>query len=67
MSIDLKEMQYSEMSPAERVFLDRVIREKKPQKIPEVGVSSGASSVIILNAMKDLPGAHLFSVGLREN
>lgn len=66
MNVDLGEIQYSEMLPSERVFLDRLLREKKPRKILEVGVSAGASSVVILNAMKELPGSKLFSVELSE-
>ncbi len=66
MDVDFHAMQYSEMLPSEQVFLDRLLREKKPKKILEVGVSAGASSVVILNAMKDLPDSKLFSVELSE-
>lgn len=66
MNVDLSELPDSEMLPSERVFLDNLLREKKPQKILEIGVSAGASSVVILNAMKDLPGSKLFSVELSE-
>ncbi len=66
MNVDLRETPYSEMLPSERVFLDELLREKKPLKILEVGVSSGASSVVILNAMQELPGSKLYSVDLSE-
>lgn len=42
---------YSEMSEEERLFLVGIIRDIRPKKVLEVGVSSGASSVILLNAI----------------
>ncbi len=39
----------------------------KPKKILEVGVSSGGSAALILNAIKDIDGAHLYSVDYCEN
>jgi predicted O-methyltransferase YrrM len=60
-------MDYSEMLIAERAFLDRLLREKKPKKILEVGVAAGASTVVILNAMRDLPGSKLFSVEVSKD
>lgn len=67
MNGDLNKIELSEMLPSERVFLDKLLREKKPKKILEVGVSAGASSVVILNAMQDLPDSKLFSVELSKN
>lgn len=55
---------YSEMLPSESAFLNGIIRKHKPLKILEIGVAAGASSVLILNAIKDLPGAHLHSIDL---
>lgn len=54
----------SEMRPEESAFLNGIIRKHKPKKIVEVGVASGASSALILNAIKDIPEAHLHSIDL---
>ena len=43
----------NEMSYLERCFLNGIIRQTKPKKILELGVSAGGSSAIILNAIKD--------------
>lgn len=55
-------LEKSEMSEHERRFLNGIIRELKPEKILEVGVSAGRSSVIILNAIKDIEDAKLYSI-----
>ena len=39
-----------------------MIRTIKPKKIVEIGVARGGSSVIILNAIKDIKGAKLYSI-----
>jgi predicted O-methyltransferase YrrM len=53
---------YSEMSLNEKYFLNGMIRQIKPKKILEVGVSAGGSSAIILNAIKDMPETKVYSV-----
>ncbi len=57
---------YSEMQKNEKYFLNGIIRYFKPAKILEVGVASGGGSAIILNAIKDIPGAKLISVDYCE-
>ncbi|PTY40508.1 class I SAM-dependent methyltransferase [Brachyspira hampsonii] len=52
----------NEMSDIERKFLNGIIRQLKPKKILEVGVSAGGSSIIILNAIKDIEEAKLYSI-----
>ena len=52
----------SEMTYLERKFLNGVVRTVKPKKILEVGVAAGASSSIILNAIKDIDDSFLYSV-----
>jgi len=52
----------SEMSVEERLFLNGLIVRNKPKKLLELGVSSGGSSVIILNAIHELPDAKLYSI-----
>lgn len=56
----------SEMTHVERLFLNGVIRYFKPRKILEIGVAAGASSAVILNAIKDIDGAKLYSADLSE-
>jgi len=53
---------FIEQSWNEEKFLNGIIRRIKPKKILEIGVSAGGSSSIILNAIKDIPKAKLYSV-----
>jgi predicted O-methyltransferase YrrM len=53
---------FVEILPEEQKFFHGLIRSIKPRKIVEIGVSSGGSSVLILNAIKDIKGAKLFSI-----
>ena len=55
------------MSEKDRKFLNGIIREKRPKKILELGVFLGGSSVIILNAIKDIKDAHLYSIDISSN
>lgn len=57
---------YSEMYRSERYFLNGIIRSMKPKKILEVGVANGGGTAIILNAIKDIDGAELYSVDYLE-
>ncbi|MEI0487426.1 class I SAM-dependent methyltransferase [Brachyspira intermedia] len=61
-NIDNKISEYSEMSINQREFFNGIIRQLKPKKILEVGVSAGASAALILNAIKDMPESHLYSI-----
>ena len=56
----------SEMTYLERKFLNGIIRLTKPKKILEVGVAAGGSSSIILNAVKDMDNAILYSIDYNE-
>jgi predicted O-methyltransferase YrrM len=53
---------YSEMAKYEREFLTALILRYKPKKVIELGISSGASSVVILNALKNTDNATLYSI-----
>jgi len=53
---------FSEMSQQEREFLNALILRHKPQRLLEIGVSSGASSVVMLNAIKNFGSAKLYSI-----
>ncbi len=55
-------LEKSETAEYERRFLNGIIREVKPEKVLEVGISAGGSSIIILNAIKDIEGAELYSI-----
>lgn len=61
-SLDPAYTEVSEMSREEREFLNAIILRTKPRKALEAGVSAGASSVIMLNALKNIPGAALHSI-----
>jgi predicted O-methyltransferase YrrM len=56
----------SEMTGEERAFLNALILRKGPQKLLELGVSAGGSSVVMLNAIKDSPKAKLHSIDLDD-
>ena len=56
-----------EMVPGERRFLNGLVRKYKPKKIVEIGVSAGGSAALILNAIKDIPGAKLYSIDRSEH
>ena len=48
----------------EPYFINGIIRKFKPQKCLEVGVARGGSSIIILNALKDINDSSLISLDL---
>ena len=48
-------------------FINGMIRKYKPKKILEVGVASGGSSAIILNAIQDIENSHLYSIDKMTN
>ena len=45
-------------------FINRLIRKHKPKNCLEIGVARGGSSILILNAIKDLPDSRLVSIDL---
>jgi len=49
------------------MFFHGLIRKIKPRKIVEIGVSRGGSSALILNAIKDIKDAKLFSIDYSIN
>lgn len=51
----------SQMCQNDRDFLNGMIRQVRPKKIVEIGVSGGGASIIILNAIKDIEDAKLYS------
>lgn len=57
---------YSKMVNQDRLFLSTLVSRKKPKKILEVGVSSGGSSYIMLNALKNTD-SHIFALDYNIN
>ena len=51
----------------QREFLNGVVRKFKPKKVLEIGVRKGGSSIIILNAINDIPDAKLYSIDISED
>ena len=51
-----------EITIDEQKFFHGLLRKIKPKKIVEIGVSRGGSTILILNAIKDIEGAKLFSI-----
>lgn len=45
-------------------FINGLIRKFKPKKCLEIGVANGGSSILILNAIKDIPDSSLISLDL---
>lgn len=54
------------MHEVERRFVNGLIRLTKPRNIIEIGVSGGAGSAVILNAISDMPDSHLYSFDIAE-
>ena len=50
------------LSTIDMKFINGMIRKYKPKKILEVGVASGGSSAIILNAIQNIENSHLYSI-----
>ena len=63
----LKKYKCSVMWANQPQFLNGVIRKFKPKKILEIGVLKGGSSIIILNAIKDIKNSYLYSIDLRSD
>ena len=60
--IDEKLESYCEMSLHQKLFLVQLINEHKPKKLLELGVSAGGSSAVMLNTIKNIPDAKLYSL-----
>ena len=58
---------FIETSNEEQRFLNGIIRKIKPKKIVEIGVAFGGTSTIILNAIKDINNAKLFSIDISKH
>ncbi len=62
----LIESKCSQMWGNQKEFLNGIIRKFKPEKILELGVFSGGSSIVILNAIDDFNNSKLYSIELNS-
>jgi len=62
-----KDIEECIMTPAEQRFLSGSVRYLKPKRILELGVCGGGGSVILLNAISDLPQTKLYSIDILQN
>lgn len=60
--IENKIKNYIELTVDEMRYFNGVLRKVKPKKVVEIGVSKGGSAVLILNAIKDIKDAKLYSI-----
>lgn len=51
---EIENAEYSEMTEFERDFLCGMLKKKKPEKLLEVGVSAGGTTMVILECLKRL-------------
>lgn len=61
-----KDVEFSEMSDGERRFVHGLFRYFQPKRVLEVGVAEGGGSIVLLNAMEDMPETSLTSIDLME-
>ena len=54
------------MSQREANFINGIIRKIRPINCLEIGVASGGSSILILNAIKDIENSNLISLDLNK-
>ena len=64
---ELSNSQCSRMWGNQLSFINGVIRKFRPKKILELGVAEGGSSIIILNAIRNIKNSHLYSIDLSSN
>ena len=57
---------YGLMTETQKQFINGIIRKFKPKKILEIGGNSGAGSVNILNAIRDIDDSKLYSVDISQ-
>ena len=51
----------------QREFINGIIRKYKPKKLVEIGVLLGGSSIIMLNAIKDIENSKLYSIEISNH
>ncbi len=64
---DGKNRKYSEMTLFQQAFLCGLLKEKRPNKIVELGVSAGGTTAIILTCLKEIDcSCKMYSVDISE-
>jgi len=58
---------FTELNSVDKTLINGLVLLYQPRKIVEIGISAGGSSIIILNAMKDITDAKLYSVDINAN
>ena len=58
----MKKYSFWQIGGEEPYFINGIIRKYKPKKCLEIGVAAGGSSIIILNAIKDIKNSFLIIV-----
>lgn len=62
----MKEKAAWQLSEKQVYFINGLIRKLKPKSCLEIGVANGGSSILILNALKDIKGSSLVSLDISE-
>ena len=57
----------SKMGKEERYFINGLIRYYKPTNLLEIGVFHGGGSVVLLNAINDMPKSRLVSIDIEND
>ena len=57
---------YWQLANDQPYFINGIIRKYKPKKCLEIGVAAGGSSIVILNAIKDIKNSFLISLDLNK-
>ena len=60
----MKKYAFWQLKKNEVYFINGIIRKYKPRTCLEIGVAEGGSSVLILNAIKDIKNSSLISLDL---
>ena len=55
-----------DLTNEEAYFINGIIRKHKPKKCLEIGVRKGGTSILILNAIKDIKGSSLVSIDINN-
>ena len=63
----MKKYAYWMLDESHIYFINGLLRKIKPKNCLEIGVARGGSSIIILNAIKDIPDSQLISIDLFKN
>lgn len=59
-----EDVKFSEMAEVERRFVHGLIRYTKPQRILEIGVAEGGGTIVLLNAIEDMPDTTVTSLDI---